>query len=387
MWLVTLAFGWAGTAWAGPAEDLIVAATRGDAAAVKALLAKKTDVNAERNDGATALILASQDGYLDVVRVLLLKGANVNAKANNGATALILASGEGHLDVVQALLAKGADINAKTTIGQTALMLASWDGRFQVVQALLAKGAEVNDKETHGQTVLMFASGNLNVTQALLAKGADVNAKRNDGTTALILASFNGSSDVVQALLAKGADVNAKTNDGRTALDAATAGGHDGIKTLLVQAGTKAIAADAVSGKQNEPDHKTAISDLNVAEAKRPPFQAVGWIEELSVAFSQTDLQSGHIDANTSASHTHYVLRCSDKNDYLLIFVNFKLVTDGINIGSSNRYSISGEVADIPPYLSADANMLRLMPNPETGTLEARTLSHVILVQSIQKLQ
>jgi ankyrin repeat protein len=354
MWLVTLAFGWAGTAWAGPAEDLIVAATRGDAAAVKALLAKKTDVNAERNDGATALILASQDGYLDVVRVLLLKGANVNAKANNGATALILASGEGHLDVVQALLAKGADINAKTTIGQTALMLASWDGRFQVVQALLAKGAEVNDKETHGQTVLMFASGNLNVTQALLAKGADVNAK---------------------------------TNDGRTALDAATAGGHDGIKTLLVQAGTKAIAADAVSGKQNEPDHKTAISDLNVAEAKRPPFQAVGWIEELSVAFSQTDLQSGHIDANTSASHTHYVLRCSDKNDYLLIFVNFKLVTDGINIGSSNRYSISGEVADIPPYLSADANMLRLMPNPETGTLEARTLSHVILVQSIQKLQ
>ena len=147
------------SAAAGPAEDLISAAFRGDAAAVQALLAKGADVNAKNNDGVTALMVASENGHLDVVQALLAKGAEVNAKderrrdradswppskatstwcrrcsprgprsmprRTTAATALMLASQNGHLDVVQALLAKGAEVNAKANDGATALMLAS----------------------------------------------------------------------------------------------------------------------------------------------------------------------------------------------------------------------------------------------------------------------
>jgi ankyrin repeat protein len=249
-----LALGWAAVAVAGSAEDLIDAAGRGDAAAVQALLAKGTDVNAKDSNGRTALIEASlynDNSHVEVVRALLAKGADVNAKDRSGTTALIEASRrksprtahgdparssgyahKGNLQVVQALLAKGADVNAKGRNATTALIAASQGGFLEVVQALLANGADVNAKDSDGTTALMMASsfngGFLDVVQALLAKGADVNVKDSDGATALIRAIHgdldwrgheNGYRAVAQALLAtKGVDINAKTNSGMTAL-------------------------------------------------------------------------------------------------------------------------------------------------------------------------
>ncbi|MGB6373780.1 MAG: ankyrin repeat domain-containing protein, partial [Methylocella sp.] len=88
VWWVALTVGWATAAIAEPAEDLINAALRGDAAAVQALLAKGADVNAKMPFGWTALITASKFARLDVVQALLAKGADVNAKRIDGETAL-----------------------------------------------------------------------------------------------------------------------------------------------------------------------------------------------------------------------------------------------------------------------------------------------------------
>ncbi|MGO9758619.1 MAG: hypothetical protein ACLPNY_18615, partial [Roseiarcus sp.] len=53
---ITLAVGWASATVAGPAEDLVAAAYRGDAAAVQALLANGAEVNARTSGGAFALL-------------------------------------------------------------------------------------------------------------------------------------------------------------------------------------------------------------------------------------------------------------------------------------------------------------------------------------------
>ena len=66
MLLLSLVVGW--MAAAAPANDLISAADRADAAAVNALLTKGADVDAKDKDGRTALMLASRNGYLDVVQ-------------------------------------------------------------------------------------------------------------------------------------------------------------------------------------------------------------------------------------------------------------------------------------------------------------------------------
>jgi uncharacterized protein len=143
---VALSVGWAAAAMAGPVEDLLNAAYRGDMAAVQALLNTGTDVNARTSEicrgsftpvcgGATALIMASFTGHLDIVQALLARGADVNAPMNNGNNALMGASRAGRVDVVRALLAKRADVNARTNNGMTALTVA----RNAAVEALLVQ--------------------------------------------------------------------------------------------------------------------------------------------------------------------------------------------------------------------------------------------------------
>ena len=62
-------------------SQLIHAAVRGDLPAVRARLAAGDNVNAEDQDGETALQHASYNDRLDVVRELLTARANVNAVA------------------------------------------------------------------------------------------------------------------------------------------------------------------------------------------------------------------------------------------------------------------------------------------------------------------
>jgi ankyrin repeat protein len=97
----------AGSVAAGPAEDLIAAAHRGDAASVHALLDKGADANAKDSNAQTALMYAVDNGNGEVISALLAKGADVNARAQDGETALMAASFAGRRDAVQLLLDKG----------------------------------------------------------------------------------------------------------------------------------------------------------------------------------------------------------------------------------------------------------------------------------------
>ena len=81
-----------GAAAPSPIAD---AAARGDAAGVRALIAKKADVNAPQNDGATALHWAAFRGNLELAEILLRAGANPKAANREGATALWIASVNG----------------------------------------------------------------------------------------------------------------------------------------------------------------------------------------------------------------------------------------------------------------------------------------------------
>ena len=66
---------------------LMLAAFRGDTAAVINLLERGADVNARDRDGDTALMFAAYRGHGLVVALLLQYGANVYARARNGWTA------------------------------------------------------------------------------------------------------------------------------------------------------------------------------------------------------------------------------------------------------------------------------------------------------------
>jgi len=70
----------------------MLAAQHGRADCVTALIAVKAEVNAQTNDGFTALMLAAHNGSADCVTALIAAKAKVNANTNNGDTALMLAA-------------------------------------------------------------------------------------------------------------------------------------------------------------------------------------------------------------------------------------------------------------------------------------------------------
>ncbi len=107
------------------------AAQRGDAAAVKALLAKGVPVNTQYRYGTTALHYAAQKGHLEVVRILVDHGADVDAKETEAAmTPLMFAVFKGHAEVARILVSKGA-------APDTALAAAVLFGQVPTVKALL----------------------------------------------------------------------------------------------------------------------------------------------------------------------------------------------------------------------------------------------------------
>ena len=91
MWtaaLLAVMFAAPSFAASGDAE-LLKAARGGDTAAARALINAGANVNAQDDDGMTALMWTAFWGHTDAVRLLLNAGANANMQDNRGETALI----------------------------------------------------------------------------------------------------------------------------------------------------------------------------------------------------------------------------------------------------------------------------------------------------------
>lgn len=160
-----------------PDSPVADAAMRGDVTAVRALIARRVNVNAPQGDGMTALHWAGDRGDSVLAAVLIRAKASVSARTRiGGYTPLHIAAREGAPSVVRALLAAGSDVNATTASGATALHLASAAGDSAVVAALLEKRANPNAREAAwGQTPLVFAAeyGRAAAIRVLLSHGAD----------------------------------------------------------------------------------------------------------------------------------------------------------------------------------------------------------------------
>jgi ankyrin repeat protein len=251
---------------AAPADTALVEAARsGDAAAVRALVAKRADVNAPGVDGTTPLHWAVHHDDAEMVELLVRAGANVSQENRYGVRPLWLASVNGSPKVVALLLRAGADPNTTMTGGETVVMTAARAGNGDALKALAEAGANVNAKDARGQTALMWAAARNNAAaiRALAGSGADLKVRTNNpaagggrgnsvfnspaptGFTALLFAVRAGSLDAVRALVDAGADVNDTLSDGESALVVATANAHWEVASFLLDRGAEPNAAGA----------------------------------------------------------------------------------------------------------------------------------------------
>lgn len=152
--------------------------------AIRALLRKGADFDAQQADGLNALMLAAsaQHEYAfhqaqavgGTIMSALIKGiTRVDATSNLGLTPLMYAAHFGHTSDVLTLLAHGANVQAKTDNGVTALHMASYHGHTTTVAALLAAKANVHGVDGDGTTALhaAFFQGHTAVVTMLLVRG------------------------------------------------------------------------------------------------------------------------------------------------------------------------------------------------------------------------
>ncbi|MEO8099746.1 MAG: ankyrin repeat domain-containing protein [Acidobacteriota bacterium] len=227
--------------------QLIEAVKRQDAAAVRALLARKVKVSATEADGSTALHWAAQRNNAKLVDTLIAAGANVKTATRYNITPLYFACLNGNVTMVASLLKAGADPNSTAEEGQTALMTASLAGNVDVVKLLLSKGAKVDTAEPYrGQSALMWAAseGNTATAEMLVEFGASLKPKSKGGLTAFLFAVRNGHIATAQALLDHGADVNDVAPDGTSALNMAVVNAYFELAAALLDHGANPNASD-----------------------------------------------------------------------------------------------------------------------------------------------
>jgi ankyrin repeat protein len=213
---------------------LMYAAEIGSLDAMRLLIDRGADVNAQNAFGSTALMWSVSDPAK--VRLLLDHGAQVNTAARSGRTALIVAAFTNpSAEVVKLLLAKGAKTGVMDRMHVTPLNAATFGNDTATVRLLLEAGADIETPDTFiGLNPLMNAAGNRNVdaVKLLLAKGAGVNAvskteglpKIQTGTvefggwTPLLMSAAFGPPEAVNVLLNAGARIDAQDYRGFTPL-------------------------------------------------------------------------------------------------------------------------------------------------------------------------
>ena len=260
---------------------LVTAAKDGDLRAVRALIAKRANVNEQGRDGGSALLWAVYHSDLEMTKALLAAGARPDTPNKYGVTPLLQASRTGDAPLIDLLLKSGARPSLAHPDGETPLMAASRTGRLDAVRLLIEANADVNATSYQQETALMWAAaeGHAAVIEALVDAKADTNRKTRlttletrkhadhptGGFTALMYAVRNGHEAAARALVKGGADLNVTNGDGVTALIVAIVNDRFDLAGTLVDLG-----ADANDGSLYfAVDMHDATSDMRARDGSR----------------------------------------------------------------------------------------------------------------------
>ena len=205
-------------------EKMLTAASKGDLATVKELVAQGADINYTDRWGNCAMFAAAWEGNVQALNLFYNLGAKITFDDCN---LLCNAAFNGKLDSVKWLIDKGEDANFTfTSTGENALhyticKMSEIDERTEIVKILIASGADVNKKTLAGKTTLCFmrdaylkgetplhraaAYANAAIIKMLLDAGAEPSTKDANGDTPISWGSWHlREADVLRLLIYEG---------------------------------------------------------------------------------------------------------------------------------------------------------------------------------------
>lgn len=133
---------------------LHIVTRRRDILWVRFMLGQGANVNAQDNQGNTALLDAAQIGFSEGISQLLQIGASVDLPNNRGETPLIIATQAHDLDSVKFLIQYGANPKIQDHVaGMSAMDYAARDGRSAPILKVLQEAKPVVKKDVAGPTI------------------------------------------------------------------------------------------------------------------------------------------------------------------------------------------------------------------------------------------
>lgn len=211
-----------------PSHALMEAIKKGDATAVKSVLAADPHALASNEVAGSPVLTALYFGHPDIADFL----------APQTKLDVFEAAASGNAVRLDELLRGDSGIARETTDGWTPLHLAGFFGRAAAARRLIAAGADLKaiSANTTGNTPLHAAiAGRCDeeVIFSMLDAGADAGVATAEGYTPLHVAASRGNQRVCDLLLEYGAAPSARMKDGKTPADIAAERGHAPLADYL----------------------------------------------------------------------------------------------------------------------------------------------------------
>jgi ankyrin repeat protein len=189
-------------------RGLLAAAARGDAADLKALIAKGAKPDVRDGYARTPLHVAAYGGHHAAMRALVAAGANPNALERDRYDIVTIAAVANDLATLKLALELGASAkNITSRYDGTALIAAAHLGHAEVVRTLIKAGAPLDHVNNLGWTALIesivLGDGgprHTDTLKALVEAGANVNLPDRNKQTPLTLARRRGFAEMVKIL-------------------------------------------------------------------------------------------------------------------------------------------------------------------------------------------
>jgi ankyrin repeat protein len=197
--------------------------------------------------GYTGLLAAAAHGNAAQIRALLAKGENADVRDTYRRTPLHVAAYARHHEAMRALVAAGADPNALENDRYDIITIAAVANDVPTLKLALELGASAkNITSRYDGTALIAAAhlGHAEVVRTLIRAGAPLDHVNNLGWTALIESIVLGDggprhTETLKALVQAGANVSLADRNGQTPLVLARGRGYNAMVKLLRQAGAQ----------------------------------------------------------------------------------------------------------------------------------------------------
>lgn len=197
-------------------------------------------INAQDEDGVTALHLAVIEYRAVHVRLLLRYGADMEVVDSEGSSPADRAASEGSVECMEALIEGGFEFTKKGQQGKTILHEAISNDVDMLEYLLGQDGAQmiINAQDSEGSTLLHLAIGvgfKAEKIRLLLCHGANMEVKDSGGDTTVHKAAYEGDIESMRAFLDAGFDINTRGCWGRTILHCAATRSTPDMTTYLLK--------------------------------------------------------------------------------------------------------------------------------------------------------